>query len=130
MTGRKVYMCALVTALAGVCLALPLSSSGGVVLAHRGANGGTAWAQMLGRPTEGGGWGQGALGGRVARQDRLGSLTEEQREFMSKYILQTLTEMLNREGCHEENPISISDRDYQGWMDFGRRSTEELGLDS
>ncbi|KAG9346225.1 hypothetical protein JZ751_008050 [Albula glossodonta] len=40
---------------------------------------------------------------RVARQERM--------------------EMLSREGCSVDHPLS--DRDYQGWMDFGRRSAEE-----
>ncbi|KAI1887121.1 hypothetical protein AGOR_G00202870 [Albula goreensis] len=60
---------------------------------------------------------------RVARQERMGPLTDDQREYISKQILQAISEMLSREGCSVDHPLS--DRDYQGWMDFGRRSAEE-----
>ncbi|KAL6469208.1 hypothetical protein MHYP_G00227320 [Metynnis hypsauchen] len=49
---------------------------------------------------------------RTARTERL---AEDQREIISKQILQALSEIIQREDC-------ISD--YQGWVDFGRRSTD------
>ncbi|KAJ3615335.1 hypothetical protein NHX12_018903 [Muraenolepis orangiensis] len=54
---------------------------------------------------------------RVSRMDKLSHLSEDGREFMTKQIMQALSEMLNSE-C-------MSNRDYQGWVDFGRRSAEE-----
>ncbi|XP_072517336.1 cholecystokinin isoform X2 [Salminus brasiliensis] len=47
----------------------------------------------------------------AARSERL---AEDQREVISRQILQALSEIIPRE-C-------ISD--YQGWVDFGRRSTD------
>ncbi|KAJ8377370.1 hypothetical protein AAFF_G00260990 [Aldrovandia affinis] len=70
--------------------------------------------------------GEKALKTRVSRQERIGSLTDDQRDYMSKQILQAISEMMNKEGCFGDHPLS--DREYQGWMDFGRRSAEE-GLD-
>ncbi|XP_024298087.1 cholecystokinin-like [Oncorhynchus tshawytscha] len=49
----------------------------------------------------------------MARMERMAHLSEDQREFMSKQIMQAISEM-------NECP----DRDYQGWVDFGRRSAE------
>ncbi|XP_041694558.1 cholecystokinin-like [Coregonus clupeaformis] len=45
---------------------------------------------------------------------RMAHLSEDQREFMSKQIMQAISEMMNE----------CPDRDYQGWVDFGRRSAE------
>ncbi|CAM4732516.1 unnamed protein product [Leuciscus chuanchicus] len=40
-------------------------------------------------------------------------LSEDQRELMSRQLLQALSEVIQREDCVT---------DYQGWVDFGRRS--------
>ncbi|TSM94706.1 hypothetical protein Baya_8501 [Bagarius yarrelli] len=50
-----------------------------------------------------------------ARMERFAPLPEDQRRFTSKQILQALSEIIQRDDC-------ISD--YQGWVDFGRRSTD------
>ncbi|KAK2874412.1 hypothetical protein Q8A67_021565 [Cirrhinus molitorella] len=42
-------------------------------------------------------------------------IPEDQRELMSRQLLQALSEIIQREDCVT---------DYQGWVDFGRRSTE------
>ncbi|XP_006638439.1 gastrin/cholecystokinin-like peptide [Lepisosteus oculatus] len=128
MPGSKVCLCALlVTVLAAVCLAVPLPETlgdAGAALAHRDAL--RERARALRERTPSGAPRDPAQGARVARQDRLGSLTEEQRDLVSRYVLQALTELAHREGCSDDHPINISDRDYHGWMDFGRRSAEEL----
>ncbi|KAJ8001982.1 hypothetical protein DPEC_G00175070 [Dallia pectoralis] len=51
---------------------------------------------------------------RTERGERMSHLSEEQREFMTKQIMQAISEMMN----------DCPDRDYQGWVDFGRRSAE------
>ncbi|XP_051532686.1 gastrin/cholecystokinin-like peptide [Myxocyprinus asiaticus] len=55
------------------------------------------------------------LQSRAARLRRFASLPEDQREFMSRQILQALSEIIHRDDCVT---------DYQGWVDFGRRSTD------
>uniref|UniRef100_G3Q2X8 Uncharacterized protein n=2 Tax=Gasterosteus aculeatus TaxID=69293 RepID=G3Q2X8_GASAC len=51
-----------------------------------------------------------------ARAERRAHLSEDEREIMTKQIMQAISEMRNSE-C-------MSDRDYQGWVDFGRRDAE------
>ncbi|XP_049900770.1 uncharacterized protein LOC126390483 [Epinephelus moara] len=51
-----------------------------------------------------------------ARMERRAHLSEDEREIMTKQIMQAISEMMNSE-C-------MLDRDYQGWVDFGRRSAE------
>ncbi|KAG8015154.1 hypothetical protein GBF38_022468 [Nibea albiflora] len=51
-----------------------------------------------------------------ARMERRAQLSEDEREIMTKQVMQAISEMMNSE-C-------MSDRDYQGWVDFGRRDTE------
>ncbi|XP_044047368.1 cholecystokinin [Siniperca chuatsi] len=51
-----------------------------------------------------------------ARMERRAHLSEDNREVMTKQIMQAISEMMNSE-C-------MSDRDYQGWVDFGRRDAE------
>ncbi|XP_056137039.1 cholecystokinin [Lampris incognitus] len=53
---------------------------------------------------------------RMTRMERLAHLSEDERELLTKQIMQTISEIMNSE-C-------MSDRDYQGWVDFGRRSTD------
>ncbi|XP_037328212.1 gastrin/cholecystokinin-like peptide [Pungitius pungitius] len=52
----------------------------------------------------------------LARTERRAHLSEDEREIMTKQIMQAISEMRNSE-C-------MSDRDYQGWVDFGRRDAE------
>ncbi|XP_055040007.1 uncharacterized protein [Misgurnus anguillicaudatus] len=49
------------------------------------------------------------------RVKRAVPLPEDQREFISRQILQALSEIIQREDCIT---------DYQGWVDFGRRNTD------
>ncbi|XP_062869349.1 gastrin/cholecystokinin-like peptide [Trichomycterus rosablanca] len=58
---------------------------------------------------------QRAIQNREARMERFASLPDDQRQFMSKQLLQALSEIIQREDCFS---------DYQGWVDFGRRSTD------
>ncbi|XP_034021691.1 cholecystokinin [Thalassophryne amazonica] len=51
-----------------------------------------------------------------ARAARRVHLSEDAREMMTKQFMQTLADVLNSE-C-------MSDRDYTGWVDFGRRDAE------
>ncbi|XP_047435274.1 cholecystokinin [Mugil cephalus] len=51
-----------------------------------------------------------------ARVERRAHLSEDEREIMTKQIMQAISEMMNSD-C-------MSDRDYQGWVDFGRRDAE------
>ncbi|KAJ4944506.1 hypothetical protein JOQ06_013049 [Pogonophryne albipinna] len=52
---------------------------------------------------------------RPARPERRAHLSEDDREIMTKQIMQAISEM---------NSECMSDRDYQGWVDFGRRDAE------
>ncbi|XP_023277756.1 gastrin/cholecystokinin-like peptide [Seriola lalandi dorsalis] len=51
-----------------------------------------------------------------SRMERRAHLSEDEREIMTKQIMQAISEVMNSE-C-------MSDRDYQGWVDFGRRDAE------
>ncbi|KAM3865287.1 uncharacterized protein ACN63O_010985 [Diretmus argenteus] len=53
---------------------------------------------------------------RTARMERLVQLSEDERDVTAKQIMHAISEIMNS-GC-------MSDRDYQGWVDFGRRSAE------
>ncbi|XP_044202119.1 gastrin/cholecystokinin-like peptide isoform X1 [Thunnus albacares] len=53
---------------------------------------------------------------RSAPMERRAHLSGDEREIMTKQIMQAISEMMNS-GC-------MSDRDYQGWVDFGRRDAE------
>ncbi|XP_063819612.1 gastrin/cholecystokinin-like peptide [Pseudophryne corroboree] len=57
----------------------------------------------------------------VSRRDLLASMTHEQKQLISQLLPQLLAEMSNAEG----HLHPVHDRDYAGWMDFGRRSAEE-----
>nr|XP_046261378.1 gastrin/cholecystokinin-like peptide [Scatophagus argus] len=52
----------------------------------------------------------------ATRVERRAHLSEDEREIMTKQIMQAISEMMNSE-C-------MSDRDYQGWVDFGRRDAD------
>ncbi|XP_056404754.1 gastrin/cholecystokinin-like peptide [Hyla sarda] len=63
----------------------------------------------------------------VSRRDLLASLSHEQRQLMMSQLLpQLLAEISNAEG----HLHPMHDRDYAGWMDFGRRSSEDQVPDS
>uniref|UniRef100_A0A8C8IG74 Gastrin/cholecystokinin peptide hormone domain-containing protein n=1 Tax=Oncorhynchus tshawytscha TaxID=74940 RepID=A0A8C8IG74_ONCTS len=64
----------------------------------------------------------------MARMERMAHLSEDQREFMSKQIMQAIS---GKWWCRVKCCIVVClkmnecpDRDYQGWVDFGRRSAE------
>ncbi|XP_068995909.1 cholecystokinin [Embiotoca jacksoni] len=60
-----------------------------------------------------------SAGGRPAPRAHLARrahLSEDEREIMTKQIMQAISEVMHSE-C-------MSDRDYQGWLDFGRRDAE------
>ncbi|XP_072319799.1 uncharacterized protein [Eucyclogobius newberryi] len=48
--------------------------------------------------------------------ERRAHLSEDDREIMTKKLMHAISELMNSE-C-------MSDRDYQGWVDFGRRDAE------
>ncbi|XP_037546169.1 cholecystokinin [Nematolebias whitei] len=50
------------------------------------------------------------------REERRAHLSEDERELMTKQIVRAISEVMNSD-C-------ASDRDYQGWVDFGRRDAE------
>ncbi|KAL2086804.1 hypothetical protein ACEWY4_017863 [Coilia grayii] len=54
---------------------------------------------------------------RDARVERMVALPDDQREFINRQIMQALAEIISRDEC-------FLDRDYKGWVDFGRRSVE------
>uniref|UniRef100_A0A8C5C5Z5 Gastrin/cholecystokinin peptide hormone domain-containing protein n=1 Tax=Gadus morhua TaxID=8049 RepID=A0A8C5C5Z5_GADMO len=58
---------------------------------------------------------RGDLHTRVSRMEKM-TLSELERELRTKEIMAAISEMVNS-GCP-------SSRDYQGWVDFGRRSAE------
>ncbi|KAG9474179.1 gastrin/cholecystokinin-like peptide [Eleutherodactylus coqui] len=63
----------------------------------------------------------------ISRRDLLASLSHEQKQFMMSQLLpQLLAEMSTAEG----HLHPMQDRDYAGWMDFGRRSSEDQVPDS
>ncbi|XP_060942622.1 gastrin/cholecystokinin-like peptide [Limanda limanda] len=53
---------------------------------------------------------------RSARMERRAHLSGDEREIMTKQIMKAISEVMNSE-C-------MPDRDYQGWVDFGRRDAE------
>ncbi|XP_068119127.1 gastrin/cholecystokinin-like peptide [Hyperolius riggenbachi] len=58
----------------------------------------------------------------VSRRDLLASLSHEQKQLlMSQLLPHLLAEISNGEG----HLHPMHDRDYAGWMDFGRRSSED-----
>uniref|UniRef100_A0A8C3T7U5 Gastrin/cholecystokinin peptide hormone domain-containing protein n=1 Tax=Chelydra serpentina TaxID=8475 RepID=A0A8C3T7U5_CHESE len=58
------------------------------------------------------------------RRDLLGALSPDQKHLMAKFLPHIYAELANREGhWHEDDALGpLHDRDYPGWMDFGRRS--------
>nr|NP_001280088.1 uncharacterized protein LOC103173862 precursor [Callorhinchus milii]AFK10983.1 gastrin [Callorhinchus milii] len=100
----------LLVGLAAVCLAKPLSlpqGRGGLTLEHNGKN--PSANEAAGR----------------AR-----SLTAEQ--LISRFLPQLQEGLSNKEDHYQLRDVlhQMRDRDYTGWMDFGRRSVEEYELDS
>ncbi|XP_053554763.1 gastrin/cholecystokinin-like peptide [Bombina bombina] len=62
----------------------------------------------------------------LQRRDLLASLSHDQRHMMSQLLPQLYAELSNS----EDHLHPMHDRDYNGWMDFGRRSSENPALDS
>ncbi|XP_075894966.1 uncharacterized protein LOC142896913 [Nelusetta ayraudi] len=52
----------------------------------------------------------------ATRAERRAHLSDEEREIVTKQIMQAISEIMNSD-C-------MADRDYQGWLDFGRRNAE------
>ncbi|XP_054634582.1 gastrin/cholecystokinin-like peptide [Dunckerocampus dactyliophorus] len=50
------------------------------------------------------------------RTERRARLTEDEREIITKQVMQAISEVVNSD-C-------MLDRDYRGWLDFGRRNAE------
>ncbi|XP_014865171.1 PREDICTED: cholecystokinin-like [Poecilia mexicana] len=53
----------------------------------------------------------------ATRAERRAHLSEDEREIMTKQVMQAIAEVMNSD-C-------MLGRDYQGWVDFGRRDAEE-----
>uniref|UniRef100_A0A3B3QN94 Gastrin/cholecystokinin peptide hormone domain-containing protein n=1 Tax=Paramormyrops kingsleyae TaxID=1676925 RepID=A0A3B3QN94_9TELE len=125
MTGKGVYVCAVAAAILATCFTMaPLGSEhpevqGPAMQLEKTLTAEDAILKAVDRVTRQGKMLQTAVEG----YDRLGSMMEDQRDFMSKQILQTIIEHMNKGGCFGDHPFS--NRDYQGWMDFGRRSSEK-----
>ncbi|KAJ0033288.1 hypothetical protein NQD34_000395 [Periophthalmus magnuspinnatus] len=56
-------------------------------------------------------------GASETRIERRAHLSEDNREIMAKQLMHAISELMNSD-C-------MSDRDYQGWVDFGRRDAEK-----
>ncbi|KAE8574745.1 hypothetical protein XENTR_v10003559 [Xenopus tropicalis] len=55
------------------------------------------------------------------RRDLMASLSHDQRQLISQLLPHLYAELSNGEAHF----LPVQDRDYAGWMDFGRRSLEE-----
>ncbi|XP_053309675.1 gastrin [Spea bombifrons] len=62
----------------------------------------------------------------ISRRDLLASMSHEQKQLMSQLFPQLFAELAAVEG----HLHPMHDRDYAGWMDFGRRSSEDPISDS
>ncbi|KAG7281968.1 hypothetical protein CRUP_003026 [Coryphaenoides rupestris] len=107
------------------CAAQPPPHPDGEASGGGGGDGGGGVLQLLlarkgdavrGTDDDSAGRGRRELHSRVSRTNKLAHLSEDEREFMTKQIMQAISEMVNAE-C-------MASRDYQGWVDFGRRSAE------
>nr|XP_014424595.1 gastrin/cholecystokinin-like peptide [Pelodiscus sinensis] len=60
----------------------------------------------------------------LVRRDLLGALSQDQKHLMAKFLPHIYAELANPEGYWREDDAvrPLHDRDYPGWMDFGRRS--------
>ncbi|XP_067825288.1 cholecystokinin-like [Heptranchias perlo] len=110
---NTVYISVLVVVLATGCLSKPLSgphSDGGIILERAGKH-----------PS---GNGAGSLSRRTA------SLRAE--ELISRLLPQIQEGLLTQADRYQLRDVlhQMHDRDYTGWMDFGRRSIEDYELDS
>ncbi|XP_029908021.1 gastrin/cholecystokinin-like peptide [Myripristis murdjan] len=112
MAGHRIMVCAFVAALLVCGMASPRKSP-----SARDAKESGTLQQLLERSTkDSAGQQEQAAQTHAARTERLTQLSEDERELMTKQIMQAISEIMNSE-C-------MSDRDYKGWVDFGRRSTE------
>ncbi|XP_042341204.1 gastrin/cholecystokinin-like peptide [Plectropomus leopardus] len=106
MSGKGIVLCALLVALLASCAAGESDETNLLqkFLAKRENVRGSVVRQEL------------APQAHSARVVRRAHLSEDEREIVTKQIMQAISEMMNSE-C-------MSDRDYQGWVDFGRRDAE------
>ncbi|CAL8269424.1 unnamed protein product [Gadus morhua 'NCC'] len=107
MASTSVLLCALALLSCWTALATRAPAEGGA--------GGGGLNQLLGRGGAGETSPRGDLHTRVSRMEKM-TLSELERELRTKEIMAAISEMVNS-GCP-------SSRDYQGWVDFGRRSAE------
>ncbi|XP_069489042.1 gastrin/cholecystokinin-like peptide [Ambystoma mexicanum] len=68
----------------------------------------------------------------LSRRDLLNSLSQEQRHYLLKAFPDAFTDLSNQDlFWHELAPLHpVHDRDYEGWMDFGRRNVDDLPRNS
>ncbi|XP_074972941.1 gastrin/cholecystokinin-like peptide [Phalacrocorax aristotelis] len=64
----------------------------------------------------------------LVRRDWPESLSQEQKHLISRFLPHIFTELSNRKGyVHgDEGTEALHDHYYPDWMDFGRRSAENL----
>uniref|UniRef100_A0A8C5Q9V3 Gastrin/cholecystokinin peptide hormone domain-containing protein n=1 Tax=Leptobrachium leishanense TaxID=445787 RepID=A0A8C5Q9V3_9ANUR len=62
----------------------------------------------------------------ISRRDLMASLSHDQRKMMSQLLPELYAELSTAESHFQP----MQDRDYAGWMDFGRRSSEDFNSDS
>uniref|UniRef100_UPI00398E48AF gastrin/cholecystokinin-like peptide n=1 Tax=Pristiophorus japonicus TaxID=55135 RepID=UPI00398E48AF len=111
---NTVYISLLVVVLAMACLSKPLSgprNNGGMIVERSGQHPSGSGAVLLGRR---------AVSGRAE-------------ELISRLLPQIQEAgLLNQADRYQLRDVlhQMHDRDYTGWMDFGRRSVEEYELDS
>ncbi|XP_041432444.1 gastrin/cholecystokinin-like peptide isoform X1 [Xenopus laevis] len=98
---NKCYMSVLLAVLAAISLCRPMTD---LQSAHDGSP----------RKTPG-------TSSELSRRDLLASLSHEQRQLISQLLPHLYTDLSNSQTHFHP----VQDRDYAGWMDFGRRSLEE-----
>ncbi|XP_078497537.1 gastrin/cholecystokinin-like peptide [Lissotriton helveticus] len=99
----------LLTVLAAGCLAMPMMPD----------------SQMLDMASSQRDLRRSAASSELSRRDLLNSLSPEERHFLLQAFPNALADLSNKD--HEMGPWHpMHDRDYEGWMDFGRRSVDDL----
>ncbi|XP_025070301.1 gastrin/cholecystokinin-like peptide [Alligator sinensis] len=111
----KVYMCLLLAILVTACLSRATSD-----------------ARQLGSAPDTNGMPHRSspAHAKLVRRDWLASLSQDQKHLISKFLPHIYgAELANQENYWHEDD-ALHDHDYPGWMDFGRRSIEDLEGDS
>uniref|UniRef100_A0A8C8RJS3 Gastrin/cholecystokinin peptide hormone domain-containing protein n=1 Tax=Pelusios castaneus TaxID=367368 RepID=A0A8C8RJS3_9SAUR len=100
-----------------ICLCLLLASLAPTFLARPAAD-----TQQLGS----------ACSPSMLRRDLLGALSQEQKQLVAKFLPHIYAELANRDDFWPEDAAvePLHDRNYPGWMDFGRRSLANSAEDS